>query len=148
MGEGQRRQPLTLVEPNTQQAQGTIPDLTDMLGAGPSRGQAETLLRLLIPQLADQMPWADDRDEFRAHFDQAGRIVSLVLHRDVDQADVDAALEACGAIYDLRMGGCLVHMYGYKNTPENRDYWLDYERQNFTNAVRDLTGAIPEQVAA
>lgn len=122
-------------------------DLTEMLGSAPSRGQAETYLRLLIPKLADQMPWASDRDEQRIHLDQAGRIISIVLHRDVEQSAVDAALEACGAIYDLNMGGCLVHMYGYANTPENRDYWLDYERQNFTNAVRDLTSGIPEKVA-
>jgi hypothetical protein len=121
--------------------------LANLLGTPrPSRGQAETYLRLLLPQLADQMPWADDRDTQRVHFNQAGRIVSVVLQREVDQSAVDAALEACGAIYDLRMGGCLTHMYGYANTDENRDFWLSYERQNLTNAIRDLTSAIPEKV--
>lgn len=121
-------------------------DLAELLGTPPARGPAETYLRLLIPKLADQMPWADNADTRRVHLNQAGRIISTVLHRDVAQSDVDAALEACGAIYDLSMGACLVHMYGYKNTPENRDYWLDYERQNFANAVRDLTSGIPEKV--
>lgn len=148
MGESQRVRPLTLVEPNHQQGTGTTVDLTDMLGAGPSRAQAAAYLNKILPILTENLPWGDGADEQRTHFNQAGRVISVLLHREANQADVDAALEACGAIYDLRMGGCLVHMYGWANTPENRDYWLDYEQQNLANAIRDLTGALPERAAA
>lgn len=148
MGEGQRRQPLTLVGPNIQQAQGTIPDLTDMLGAGPSRGQAETYLRVLLPKLAGELPDIYDYEDERVHFGQVGRIVSVVLHRDVAEGDIHKAMDACLRLDKLQGGYCLVNMLGEDNTAENRLRLVDVYEQQLDEAIRDLTGAIPEQVAA
>lgn len=142
LGEGQRLHPLTLVEPTNQQTAGTSFDLTDFTNVGPTRAEAVTLLGQALPELFEALP------EGQEYWDQAGRIIAVLLHRNVNQNFVNEALEACAALYDLRMGGCLVHMYGYANTDKNRDYWLDYERQNLTCAIRNITGDVPEQVAA
>ena len=148
MGEGQRLQPLTLVEPNTQRAQGTVPDLTDLLGMAPSRGQAETGLRILLPKLAAELPLIDSLEDERVHFAQVGRIVSVVLHRDVAEGDIHRAMDACLQMGKLRNGYCLLHMLGEDSTAENRASWIDVYEQQLTEAIRDMTGAMVERVAA
>lgn len=148
MGEGQRLEPLTLVEPNNDQEVGTIPDLTDLLGTGPSRGEAESLLRLALPKLAGELPLIDSYEDERVHFGQVRRIVSVVLHRDVAEGDIHKAMDACLQLSKLQGGYCLVHLLGEDSTAENRAHWVDIYEQQLAEAILDLTGAMSERVAA
>jgi hypothetical protein len=148
MGEGQRLQPLTLVEPSNQQEAGTTPDLTDLLGAAPSRSEAEANLRALLPKLAEELPQIDNNEDERVHFGQVGRIVSVLLHRDVQEGDIHKAMDACLQLNKLERGYCLVHLLGEDSTAENRALWIDIYEQQLSEAIRELTGAMPEQVAA
>ncbi len=85
--------------------------------------------------------WAESTEEQAEDgYVQQSRIVAAILDRHVNPFTVCTAMEAISAIHDLENGGDLTVMYGVPNTDENRDYWLDYERQNLTFAAMQLWG--------
>ncbi len=112
------------------------------------RSHAARTLKAVLPKIWENLPSDESGILLESAQDQGVRVVAVILHRDVDRGYFNEAMDACAALWDLDHGACLVHAYGYANTDENRDYWLDQKRRNLTSAIANLTAGIPERARA
>ena len=129
--ESRSGQAATLNGSSTYQGTASTPD--------PTRAEAVATLRDLLPKLADESTPEDAENDYWAQ----AQLVQMTLRRDINRWEVRDAMEALNAIGLLQAGNCLVEMYGWPNTDENRDHWLDQENQNLTGAIHNLTFGIP-----